>query len=212
MTSMPRGTGWARQALLLCGILAPLLQMATDRLAGMRVAGYDFSAQSMSELSAAGSPVRSLVVTLGCLANLLMVAFGVGVWRAEGLTVLSRVVAVLVIGNAVFGVVATVFFPTRFGERPAFGSVGVILMFLSVLCFVLAMIVGAVAFGGWLRILSIGIPVGYIELALARFLTASASVQAASMVGVQERTMGFSYLIWIIALAVHLLLFGAGIV
>ncbi len=208
MRSIMRDTNWVQQMLLVCGILGPLLHLGTDRLAGMLLKGYDFSAQSMSELGASGSPVRSLVVSLTCVATVLMVAFGVGVWRAGEQALLPRVVAVLVIGNAVLGLVATLFFPTQFGERPAFGSVGVILMFLSVLCFVLAMVVGAAAFGGWLRILSIGIPAGYVILAILRFSTAAASSSAGavSMIGTQERTMAFSFLFWVMALAVYLLL------
>jgi hypothetical protein len=113
-----------------------------------------------------------------------------------------------VIGNAVAGLVATLLFPTRFGERPTFGSTGVILMFLSVVFFVLAMVFGALAFRGWLRILSIAIPVTYVLLAVLRFATAHASSggEAVSLVGTQERTMAYSFLVWVIALAIHLLL------
>jgi len=179
-------------------------------VAGTLLKGYDFSAQSMSELSASGSPVRSLVVSLTCVATVLMIAFGAGIWRAEGQALLPRVVAVLVIGHAVLGLVATLFFPTRFSERPTFGSAGVLLMFLSAVCFVLSMVVGAAAFSGWLGILSIGIPASYVLLALLRFATAasSSSEQAVSMIGTRERTMAFSFLFWAMGLAVHLLLSG----
>lgn len=199
-------TGWLQQVLLLCGLLAPLLYVGTDRLAGLLLRDYNFTSQSMSELSASGSPVRALVVALTCIATVLMLAFGVGVWRAEGPRLLPRVVALLVMGNAALGLVASVFFPTRFGERPVFASPGVLLMFLSVLCFVLAMVVGAVAFRGWLRILSIGIPASYVLLTILRFATAASSAAGAtaSLVGSQERTMAFSFLLWVMALAVYL--------
>jgi Protein of unknown function (DUF998) len=197
-----------QKILLSCGILAPLLYLGTDWLAGRLLKGYSFAAQSSSELSAAGSPTRSLVVSLTLVASVLMTAFGVGVWRAAGQAFPPRVVAGFVIGNAVLGLVATLFFPTRFGERPTFGSMGVILMFLSVVCFVLAMVFGAAVFSGWLRILSIGIPASYILLAVLRFATAasSSSGEAVSMIGAQERTMAFSFLFWVMALALYLLL------
>jgi hypothetical protein len=136
-----------------------------------------------------------------------MVAFGVGVWRAAGRAFLPRVVGGLVIGNAVTGLVATLFFPPRFGERPVFGSTGVIIMFFSVIFFVLAMVFGGLAFSGWLRILSIAIPVTYVLLAGLRFATAHTSVagEGASLMGTQERTMAYSFLVWVIALAIHLL-------
>jgi Protein of unknown function (DUF998) len=196
-----------QKILFSCGIVASLIYLGTDWLAGKLLKGYSFAAQSMSELSAAGSPMRSLVVSLTLVASVLMIAFGVGVWQAGGQALLPRIVGGLVIGNAVAGLIATIFFPTRFGERPIFGTAGVILMFLSVVFFVLAMVVGAAAFSGWLRILSIAIPVSYILLAVIRFATATTSAgKAMSLIGAQERTMAYSFLVWVISLAIHLLL------
>jgi hypothetical protein len=197
-----------QKILLSCGIFAPLLYLGTDWLAGRLLKGYSFTAQSMSELSAAGSPTRTLVVSLTLVASVLMIAFGIGVLGAADQALLPRVVGGLVIGNAAAGLLATVFFPTRFGERPTFGSAGVIIMFLSVVFFVLAMVFGALAFRGWLRILSIAIPVAYILLAVLRFATATTSSagEATSLVGTQERTMAYSFLVWVIALAIYLLL------
>ncbi len=208
MRSAASEIGWLQQVLLFCGVLAPLLYLATDRLAGRLLSGYSFAAQSMSELSAAGSPTRSLVVSLNLVATVLMISFGVGVWRAGGQALLPRITGMLMIGNATLGLIATLFFPTRFGERPSFGSPGVILMFLSVVFFVLAMLLGAAAFSGWLRVLSIAIPVSYVVLAVLRFATAASSSagQAASLMGAQERTMAYSFLLWVMALAIHLLL------
>ena len=208
MEKVASDTEWMQQALLLCGIIAPSLYLVIDWVAGRLLKGYSFAAQSMSELSAAGSPTRRFVVSLTLVASVLMIAFAAGVWRAAGEAHLPRVVSVLLIGNAVAGLVATLFFPTRFGERPRFGTPGVILMFLSVVCFVLAMLVGAAAFGSWLRILSISIPVGYVLLAVLRFATAAPASAAVSAIGAQERTMAYGFLLWVAALAVYLLLAG----
>ncbi len=162
----------------------------------------------MSELTAAGSPTRSLAVSLTFTASVGMIAFGVGVWHTVGQALLARIVAVLVIGNAVTGLFATLFFPNRFGERPIFASPSVIIMFFSVLFSILAMVLGAAAFSGWLRVLSIMIPVAYVLLAVLRFATAGASSagEAVTMIGTQERTMAYSFLIWTMALAIYLLL------
>ncbi|MDI6697002.1 MAG: DUF998 domain-containing protein [Anaerolineales bacterium] len=196
-----------QRILLSCGILAPLLYLGTDLLTGKLLKGYSFSAQSMSELGAAGSPTRPLFVVLTIVASAFMIAYGVGVWQAVGPAVLPRIVAGLVIGNAVTTLVATLFFPNRFGVRPEFGTPGVLLMFLSVLCFVLAMIFGAVAFHGWMRFLSIIIPATYVLLAILRFATAASSTAGtAVLTGAQERTMAYSFLLWAMALAIYLLL------
>lgn len=200
------------QISLFCGALAPLLYLVTDRLAGGLLDGYSFAAQSMSELSAVGSPTRPLVASLNFVACLLMIAFGAGVWRAGDQELLPRITGSLLMGNAALGLIATLFFPTRFGERPIFGSPGVIIMFLSVVCFVLAMMFGAVAFSGWIRVLSIAIPASYILLAVLRVATAASppAGQVASLIGAQERTMVYSFLSWVMALAIHLLSSGGG--
>jgi len=196
----------AQKILLTCGILSALLSLGMDLLAGKLIKGYSFSAQSMSELSAAGSPTRPLVIVLALAASALMIAFGVGVWRAVEPAILPRIVVGFILGNALTGLIATLFFPNRFGVRPEFGTPGVLLMFLSVLCFVLAMVFGAVAFHGWMRILSIAIPAAYVLLAILRFATAASSTAgAAGLIGTQERTMAYSFLAWVTALAIYLL-------
>jgi hypothetical protein len=196
-----------QRIVLSCGIIAALLYLGTDLLTGKLLKGYSFSSQSMSELGAAGSPVRQLFVALTISASAFMIAFGIGVWRAVGPAILPRIVAGLILGNAVTGLVVTLFFPNRFGVRPEFGTPGVLLMFISVLCFVLAMVFGAVAFHGWMRILSITIPLAYILLAILRFATVASSAAGASgLIGTQERTMAYSFLLWVMALTVYFLL------
>lgn len=211
MESTAGGTDGVRQALLLCGIAASLLHVGTDRLAGTLLRGYDFMSHSMGELSAAGAPTRPLVVTLNLLSAALMLAFGVGVWRTAGQALLPRVTAGLVMGQAVAGLVLILFFPDRYGMRPDPASAGVIVGATGVLLLVLAIAFGAAAFGGWFRILSVGILVAYAALAALRFATAGASsaAETVSLVGAQERTMLYVFLAWIIALAVLLLTSGS---
>ena len=196
-----------QKLLISCGIISSLLYLGTDWFAGRLLKGYSFTAQSISELSAAGSPTRSLVVSLTFVAGLLLIAFGIGIWQVTGQALLPRIISGLVIGNVVTGLVATIFFPTHFGERPIFGSTGVILMFFSVLFFILAIVVGAMAFSGWIRILSIAIPSTYILFAILRFATATTSStgDVVSLVGAQERTMSYSFLFWVMALAIYIL-------
>ena len=78
---------------------------------------------------------------------------------------------------------------------------------LSVVCFVLAMTVWAPAFSGWVRILSIEMRARYVLLAVVRLATANADYTsgATSMIGTQERTLAYSFLMWVMALAVYLL-------
>jgi Protein of unknown function (DUF998) len=196
-----------QKILISSGILAPLLYLGTDRLLGSLIKGYSYSAQSMSDVSAIGSPKRTLAVLLTIVACVFMTAFGVGIWLASGQLLLIRIVSVLVIGNAIFGLIATIFFPIQYGVRPNFNSVGVLIMFFSVLFFILAMVIGAVAINGWFRIFTIAIPVAYVLLAILRFATVRNSTkgEAFSLIGSQERTMSYSYLLWVLVLAIYIM-------
>lgn len=194
-----------QQFLLSSGVIAALLFLGADVLAGKLLAGYNFTTQSMGEIGAAGSPMRLLFVILSIFASGFMIAFGIGIWKESTPSVLPCIVAGLIICNATAGLVATLFFPNQFGVRPEFISPNVLIMFFSVLCFIFAMVFGAIAFHGWMRTLSITIPSAYIVLAIIRFSIASNTATSNVVtVGVQERTMAYSYLLWIIALSVYL--------
>ena len=74
----------AQKILLVCGILSPVLYAVSDVLAGMQWEGYSFRDQTISELGAIGAPSRPLFGLLLLAVYGLMVAFGVGIWKAAG--------------------------------------------------------------------------------------------------------------------------------
>ncbi|HPS42646.1 MAG TPA: DUF998 domain-containing protein [Anaerolineaceae bacterium] len=194
-----------QRVLLSCGIIAALLYLGTDLLAGKLVKGYHIFVHSMSDLSAAGSSVRPLVLTLNLVAGVCLIAFSVGIWNAAGPAILPKIISVLITLNVLASLVSAIFFPNTLGERPVFATPGVLLMFISVLSFVLAMVFGAFAFPNWMRILSIIIPAIYILLAALRFITASLSpVKTEGLIGTQERTMVWGFLLWIVSLSIYL--------
>ncbi|HZD60723.1 MAG TPA: DUF998 domain-containing protein [Anaerolineae bacterium] len=198
-----------REVLLVCGILAPLLFVGTDILAGTLYPGYNFISRSISELSAIGAPTRPLVLTLNLTADVLMIAFGVVVWLLAGPKRSLRIMAGLIVGNAVVSLVASVFFPMHLGEAASASSniMGVILGAVSVVFFLLAIGFGAAAYRNWFRFYSIGILLAFLVLAILR-LSGALGVpagQSVSLVGVQERTMVYNYLLWVLVLAITLL-------
>ena len=77
----PGRRGMIQTILLGCGIAASLLYVVTDLLGGMAYEGYSFSAQTISELGAIGSPSKSFVDPLFLTYDVLLVAFGIGVMR-----------------------------------------------------------------------------------------------------------------------------------
>jgi len=139
-----------RTALLICGILAPVLYAVTDLLGGMRYEGYSFSSQMVSELMAKGAPSEAFVDPLFMTFNVLLLAFGIGVMR-EGAawSPALRIVGVLLCIHAIAGFTG----PTLYEMSPrGTGGVGsdvphIVLTAFIVVCLLVAIGVGAFAFG-----------------------------------------------------------------
>jgi hypothetical protein len=68
-----------QKPLLICGLLTLVVFVLTDALAGTLWDGYNFTTQSINELSAIGAPTRPLVVLLNLIYYALAIAFGLGV-------------------------------------------------------------------------------------------------------------------------------------
>jgi hypothetical protein len=86
------------RVLLICGVLASGLYIATDIAAAtLFYPGYDYTAQQVSELSAIGAPSRSFWMTMGYPYGLLCLAFALGVWRAASDRLPLRIAAGLIV-------------------------------------------------------------------------------------------------------------------
>jgi hypothetical protein len=71
----------------MCGFAAAALYVVGDIVSGFAYKSarpYSFKDQWISELTARGSPVRPGMVTVVTIHDLLLIAFGIGVWRAGG--------------------------------------------------------------------------------------------------------------------------------
>ena len=79
------------RVLLMAGIAAVVVYVIGDLLSALLYNGYSYLDQAISELSAFGSPVRPLMVTVILIHGLLVLAFGVGVLRASSRRSLSWV-------------------------------------------------------------------------------------------------------------------------
>ena len=71
----------AKKSLLLTGVAAVVVYAIGDVLSGLLYDGYSYLHQAISELSAFGSPVRPLMVTVILVHNVLLLAFGIGLLR-----------------------------------------------------------------------------------------------------------------------------------
>ena len=73
-----------RKILLGCGIVSSVLYIAVDLLGTLRYPGYRYTEQQLTELTVAGSPVRSLMIALNVIPyTLLVAASAVGVWTLD---------------------------------------------------------------------------------------------------------------------------------
>ncbi len=202
-----------RKVLLALGIVGPLLYVATDILIATRWEAYSYTDQTVSELFAIGAPTRPLAVPLMLTYGVLAIAFGLGVWVSAGEKRALRVVAVGLIGKEVLGSVATIFAPIHLREALAAGEGTAtdawhgILTFGGVLCYLLAMGFGAMAFGKRFRLYSIAT---MLILVVFGVLTGLDQPQLEAnlptpWMGLWERIDIFATMLWIAVLAIALL-------
>ena len=73
-----------RKILLACGIVSSVQYVVTDILASRRFPGYRYTEYSISEEIAIKAPTRRFWVAMSIPYNLLVAAFGAGVWATAG--------------------------------------------------------------------------------------------------------------------------------
>ena len=198
-----------QKALLYCGIVASLLYVALTIIGAMQWEGYNSASQTVSELFAVEAPSRSLVVALMLVYSILMIAFGLGVWKSAGGKLALRVIACLLIAKEVEGVLGTLFAPMhiRGGEGTLTDAMHAILTIVGVIILTFTVGIGAAAFGKRFRFYSI---VTILVFILFGTLSGMDGPRMAAnlptpWMGVWERANIFSYMLWVIVLAVTLL-------
>ena len=195
----------ASKALLVTGIVAVGVYALGDLLSGLLYEGYSFKDQWISELTALGSPVRPLMVAVMTVHGLLLVAFGVGVWRSAGRSGSRRWVGLLLIAATALGLVIHPVFPmtSRWLEGTFTDTMhGTLSLVWSLLVFV-AVVLSAVAYRGWFRFYSLG-----TLLVLIGFGTASSIAikgleeNFTPWAGGFERINAYAFFAWLVVLAV----------
>lgn len=202
-----------RNVLLGCGIAASALYVATDIIGAIRYPGYRYAEQQFSELTAAGSPVRPLMLAVNIIPyTLLMAAFAAGVWAAAGPRRTGRITAALLAAYTATGTATVLFFPmdTRevlaaglAGSQNALHAPGTLVMDLFL---VAGMGVGATLLGRWFRWYSYGTIL--LLLAAGGLVSTQISRMEANLptpwMGLEERVNIYATMVWVTALAVGL--------
>lgn len=201
-----RAAGTLRKVLLACGILSSLAYVAADVVAGFSSAGYSFASQTISELSAIGAPSRRIWLAFGIPYDLLLIAFGIGVWGCAGRKGGLRVTAALLIA---IGAIGSLWPPmhVRGSVTTLTDTLHVVWAGVISLLILLAIGFGAGAFGKRFRIYSIAtIAVLLVSGTLTSLYGPRvAANQPTPGVGIFERIDLAGYLAWTAVLAIALL-------
>ena len=95
-----KGRITVRKALLACGVLYALLYpIVNDAIAATLYDGYSRMDQAVSELSATGAPTHTFLTVVGPIFSLLLIGFGLGIWRSAHGKRSLRIAGALVIAH-----------------------------------------------------------------------------------------------------------------
>jgi hypothetical protein len=198
----------ARKVLLICGIASSLVYVAVVVVGAWQWEGYSSTAQTVSELSALGAPSRLLAVVLFTVYDVLLLAFGAGIWQTAGPQRGLRLAGVLLVLEAGVGMVSR-FFPIhqRGAEPTQNEAIHAWLTGVTVVLILLAIGCAASAFGRRFRLYSLGT---VVVLAVFGALAGLDGPRMAAglptpWIGVTERINIGGYLLWVAVLAVALL-------
>ncbi len=203
-------TSKMQKLLLICGMLASPLYFCTDILGGILWRGYSFVDQAVSELSAINSPTRSFVVPLYLVYDVLLSAFGLGVYGFSQKRVML-VTGGLLVGLGVVGFAGTPF-PLQLGVVEAtFGNtMHSAIAGLTVILYLLAMGFGAFARGKRFRLYSFGTIVTLIVVGSVSALMAGAEISVQGWTtppkwfGLIERISVYGSTLWVMVRAIVL--------
>lgn len=211
--TLQRSDAPLQRMLLGFGTMSSVLYVAADIIAAMRYTGYSYVDHTFSELLAAGSPVRPLMIVLSAIPYaLLTTAFAAGVWRSAGPKRAARITAALLVGYAVTGIVTGLFFPmsTRMalvageaGIRNAMHPVGTAVMSLFLL---LAMGFGATLLGRRFRYYTYATIIILLVFGILTILQADAMTAnlPTPWMGIKERINIYATMLWVAVFAVSL--------
>jgi hypothetical membrane protein len=194
----------ATKALLVAGIAAVGVYGLGDLLSGLLYEGYSFKDQAISELAAFGSPVRPLMVAVVLVHGVLVVAFGVGLWRSADRRSLRWVGPLLIAAGLVGFPNHTVFAMSSRWMEPGFNdTMHQILSLVFGLIVFAAMILSAIAYRERFRLYSIATLLVVIGFGMASSIAIRGIEENHTpWAGGFERINAYAYFAWLVVLAV----------
>lgn len=197
-----------RKVLLVCGIVAAAIYVGSDIVAALRWEGYDYAAQSVSELRAVGAPTRAFLLPILAGYAILELAFGIGVWLSAGHRRSLRVTGALLVALGVLDSFGSLFSLDLGQEADALvNTIHLVVTLVTVVGLVLVIIFGSGADGRWFRVYSfvtLLLVLGGGTLTFLQVPRIQAGLPTPSM-GVTERINIYGYMVWLAVLAIVLL-------
>ena len=191
--------------LLFAAIPAAVVYGVGDVVSGLRYDGYSFKDQAISELSAFGSPVRSLMATMILIHGALLLGFGIGILRAARRTSVRWVGWLLVSGFFIVGLWNhTVWAMSSRDLATGFNdTMHITLTAVFSLLVVAMMILSAVAYRGWVRRYSLATLLAVVVFGMASvFAMRGLEQNDTPWAGGFERINAYAYFAWLIVLAI----------
>lgn len=148
-------------------ILAVIIYIGADILAGNLWHCYNFIFQSKGELAAINSPVRQIALPLDLIYYILIGIFGLGTWRLVSGGLFLKITAGMLIGYTVISLLG-MFFPKHLGEtqKSIANSMNTIFGAISLFLLLFAILFEAIAYKNWFRFYSLGILMAFIILTI----------------------------------------------
>lgn len=201
-----------RKILLLAGIFSSLLYVAMNIIAAGLYEGYDSASQTVSELSAIGTPTRQLWTSLGFIYTILIIAFGFGVRISGAHNRFLRTTGSLLIVYGIIGLgwpMAPMHQRQALaaGEKTLSDTMHLVFSAVTVLLMLTAIAFGAKSFGRSFRIYSIVTIILLLGFGIWTGIDAP-NLEAnlpTPWLGIVERILIATFLLWIIVLAAILL-------
>jgi hypothetical protein len=206
VVSRAQGSQPLKRLLLAAGIAAVVLYGIGDVASGLLYEGYRFADQAISELSAFGSPVRPLMMSVILVHGALVTAFGVGVWLSAHRRSL-RWAGIFMIGAGLIGFPThTVFaMSSRWMEVGFNDTMHIALSMVFTVFVVAAMVSSAIGYLGWFRFYAIVTVVVLIGFGAASGIAIQGIEQdQTAWAGAFERINAYAYFAWIVVLAVRM--------
>jgi hypothetical protein len=199
-----------RKILLYCGIFSSIYYVAINFIVPLYYPGYNPASQAISELSAIGSPTKTLWTWLSSFYSPLIIAFGIGLWQSSTWNKPLRVVSILMI---IYGFSGFIWTPMHQREVIAAGGGSwtddwhLVVGFLSISLMLLMFGFGAVSLGRRFRVYSILSILAFVVFGILVGIQAPGIQEdrPTPLLGVWERINLGVFMSWVVVLAAALL-------